>query len=63
LRAQVRRIDILSDQRLVHLVLADGGHPLVSAVPSSAPLETGSTVGLELRQALWFDAGGRRIVG
>jgi multiple sugar transport system ATP-binding protein len=61
LRAQVRRIEILSDQRLVHLALADGEHELVSAAPSAGLLESGSTVGLELRQTLWFDAGGRRV--
>ena len=61
LRAEVRRVEILSDQRLVHLALADGAHPLVSAAPSDAGLAPGMPVGVELRQLLWFDTHGRRI--
>jgi multiple sugar transport system ATP-binding protein len=60
-RAQVRRIEILSDQRLVHLALADGAHELVSAAPSDADLAPGAPVSVELRRVLWFDAAGRRI--
>jgi multiple sugar transport system ATP-binding protein len=62
LRAQVRRIEILSDQRLVHLALADGAHELVSAAPAGGGVEPGSEVRLELARPLWFDGGGRRIV-
>ena len=61
-RAQVRRIEILSDQRLVHLVLADAGHELVSAAPAVGEVAPGSDVQLELGRALWFDDSGRRIV-
>ncbi len=60
-RAQVRRIEILSDQRLVHLALADGAHELVSAAPSDAALVPGAPVSVELRRVLWFDAAGKRI--
>ena len=62
-RAQVRRIEILSDQRLVHLALADAEHELVSAAPSDAALAPGAQVRVELRQVLWFDSTGRRIAG
>ena len=62
LHAQVRRIEFLSDQRLVHLALAGGTHELVSAAPSAAGVEPGSEVRLELGRPLWFDAAGRRIV-
>ena len=62
-RAQVRRIEILSDQRLVHLALADGAHDLVSAAPSEAALLPGALVSVELRRVLWFDTAGQRIAG
>ena len=62
-RAQVRRIEILSDQRLVHLALADGAHELVSVAPSDAALLPGAWVSVELRRVLWFDVAGRRVAG
>ena len=61
-RAQVRRIEILSDQRLVHLALGDGAHELVSAAPANGGVEPGNTVHLEMGRPLWFDDAGRRIV-
>ena len=61
LRAQVRRIEILSDQRLVHLALSDGAHELVSAAPAAGGVEPGSEVRLELGRPLWFDQAGVRI--
>jgi multiple sugar transport system ATP-binding protein len=61
LRAQVRRIEILSDQRLVHLALAGGAHEIVSAAPADTALEAGAAVAVELRRVLWFDAAGQRI--
>ncbi|MEP7295584.1 MAG: ABC transporter ATP-binding protein [Burkholderiales bacterium] len=61
LRAEVRRIEILSDQRLVHLSIAGGAHQLVSAAPSDAGLAPGTPVGVELRHLLWFDTHGQRI--
>ena len=62
-RAQVRRIEILSDQRLVHLALANGAHELVSAAPSEGGLMPGAQVSVELRRVLWFDAQGQRVAG
>ena len=61
LRAEVRRIEILSDQRLVHLALAGGAHDIVSAAPADTALEAGAAVAVELRRVLWFDAAGQRI--
>jgi len=61
LPAQVRRIEILSDQRLVHLALAAGEHDVVSSAFSEAGLEPGAQVRVELRRVLWFDAKGQRI--
>jgi multiple sugar transport system ATP-binding protein len=69
--AQVRRIERLSDQHLVHLSLVPQGQQgpqgaaapleLVSAAPSGDDYEPGETVQLELAQALWFDAAGQRV--
>jgi multiple sugar transport system ATP-binding protein len=61
LRARVRRIEILSDQRLVHLALADGASELVSAAPTAAWIAPGAQVGVELGRPLWFDSNGQRI--
>lgn len=61
LRARVRRIEILSDQRLVHLTLSGVSHDLVSAAPEVGTIEPGSEVGVELERPLWFDAQGQRI--
>ena len=63
LRATVRRIEILSDQRLVHLTLADNGAELISAAPATAAIEPGVAVRVELSRPLWFDASGRRVAG
>jgi multiple sugar transport system ATP-binding protein len=63
LRATVRRVEILSDQRLVHLTLADSAAELVSAAPATGAVEPGSPVRVELSRPLWFDAAGRRIAG
>ena len=61
LQALVRRIEILSDQRLVHLQLDAGAHELVSAAPAAAWVEPGRRVGVECARTLWFDAQGQRI--
>jgi multiple sugar transport system ATP-binding protein len=68
--AQVRRIERLSDQYLVHVGLNGAGrvnpstepeHELVSAAPPGVHFEPGDTVAIELLQPLWFDATGQRI--
>ena len=61
LRAEVRRIEILSDQRLVHLALGAGEHALISAAPADAGLAPGAQVHVELGRVLWFDAHGQRV--
>ena len=61
LRATVQRIEILSDQRLVHLALAGSGAELISAAPARGSVEPGSEVDVELGRPLWFDAAGRRV--
>ncbi len=63
LRAIVKRIEILSDQRLVHLELPDTSTELVSAAPATGTVEPGNEVRVELGRPLWFDASGRRVAG
>ena len=50
----VRRIEMLSDQRLVHLALADGAAELISAAPASGAVEPGSQV----QRGAWTDRSG-----
>jgi multiple sugar transport system ATP-binding protein len=59
--AQVTRVERLSDQHLVHVLLHGSDQALVTAVPSNAVFLTGAQVGIEVTNPLWFDAGGQRI--
>ena len=61
LAARVRRVERLSDQHLVHLLLDAGGQELVSAAPPSERYAPGDAVRVEPMQTLWFDAAGQRI--
>jgi len=61
LRAEVRRVERLSDQHLVHLSLNGGEHQLISAAPSDEHFAPGDQVSVEPARTLWFDAAGRRI--
>jgi multiple sugar transport system ATP-binding protein len=59
--ATVRRIEMLSDQHLVHLVLTDSEAELVVVAPPGARHDPGDNVGVELIRPLWFDELGQRI--
>jgi multiple sugar transport system ATP-binding protein len=61
LRAEVRRVERLSDQHLVHLALNGGEHELISAAPSDEHYAPGDQVSVEPARTLWFDASGRRV--
>lgn len=65
LSAEVRRIEILSDQRLVHMVITSGDgsmHTLVSAGTAiQSGLEPGQQVAVTLSRTLSFDAAGQRL--
>ena len=63
LRATVRRIEILSDQRLVHLALADSAAEADQRCAGARPGRAGSEVVVELRPPARFDAAGRRVAG
>ena len=60
-RAQVTRIERLSDQHLVHVRLENSDQELVTAAPTGASFASGDAVGVELLRPLWFDAAGQRI--
>jgi multiple sugar transport system ATP-binding protein len=60
-RAQVKRIERLSDQYLVHLGLTDSAHDLIASAQPGHLFEPGENVCLELLQSLWFDARGQRV--
>jgi multiple sugar transport system ATP-binding protein len=60
-QVQVKRIERLSDQYLVHLGLAGTEHHLIASVPPGQTLEFGQTLQLEVRQCLWFDPAGQRM--
>jgi len=61
--AKVRRIERLSDQHLVHLVLDDSDQELISAAPTGLSYARGDAVQVELLRPLWFDADGQRVPG
>jgi multiple sugar transport system ATP-binding protein len=59
--ARVQRIELLSDQHLVHVVLDGSAAGLTVAAPQGARHEPGDAVGIELLSPLWFDGQGQRI--
>lgn len=60
-RSQVKRVERLSDQYLVHFGLVDSEHDLIAAVPPRNHYEPGEMVGMEVLQSLWFSADGQRV--
>jgi multiple sugar transport system ATP-binding protein len=62
-QVQVKRIERLSDQYLMHLGLAGTEHDLIASALPGQVFRPGDTLGLELVRSLWFDAAGQRIHG
>lgn len=62
-QAQVKRIERLSDQYLVHLSLAGTEHDLIASALPGDSFEAGEMLRVELAQSLWFDATGQRVRG
>ena len=60
-KCQIKRIERLSDQYLVHLRIEGSAHDLIAAANPGEAFETGDVVGVELIKSLWFDAQGQRI--
>ena len=63
LRAQVQRIERLSDQYLVHLRLHGSGEDLIVAAPPEQLAHTGQELGIQIAHSLWFDSEGLRVRG
>jgi multiple sugar transport system ATP-binding protein len=59
--AHVRRIEMLSDQHLVHLTLDGSAAELVVAAPLGARHAPGAAVGVEFLRPLWFNEAGQRV--
>jgi multiple sugar transport system ATP-binding protein len=58
---QVKRIERLSDQHLVHLGVIGSEHDVIAAVPPGIQFEPGEIVGADLKQIFWFDSHGQRV--
>jgi multiple sugar transport system ATP-binding protein len=62
-QVQVKRIERLSDQYLMHLGLGGTEHDLIASALPGQVFRPGDTLGMELVRSLWFDAAGQRIHG
>ena len=60
-KAQVTRIERLSDQYLVHVRLADCENELIISVPPTQSLSAGQSAHLNIVKTLWFDEHGQRV--
>lgn len=61
--AEVRRIELLGEQYLVHARLAGSEHDLIASALPGHLFEQGEVVRVELLQSFWFDAAGLRVGG
>jgi multiple sugar transport system ATP-binding protein len=61
--AEVRRVELLGEQYLVHARLAGSEHDLIASALPGHLFEQGEVVRLELLQSFWFDAAGLRVRG
>jgi multiple sugar transport system ATP-binding protein len=61
IQCQVKRIERLSDQYLVHLGVAGSEHDVIASVSPGTPFEPGEIVSADMAQILWFDASGQRV--
>lgn len=60
-QCQVKRIERLSDQYLVHLGVVGSTHDVIASMPPSIQFEPGEIVGVDLKQIFWFDIHGQRV--
>ncbi len=60
-QCQVKRIERLSDQYLVHLVVIGSEHDVIAAVPPGTQFEPGEIIGADLQNIFWFDIHGQRV--
>lgn len=60
-QCQVKRIERLSDQYLVHLGISGSKHDVIASMPPDIQFEPGEIVGADLKQVFWFDLYGQRV--
>lgn len=60
-QCQIKRIERLSDQYLVHLGVVGSEHDVIASVPPGIPFEPGEIIGADMKQILWFDIHGQRV--
>jgi multiple sugar transport system ATP-binding protein len=60
-QCQVKRIERLSDQYLVHLGVVGSEHDVIASVSPGIHFEPGDVVGASMSQILWFDVMGQRV--
>jgi multiple sugar transport system ATP-binding protein len=60
-QCQVKRIERLSDQYLVHLGVVGSEHDVIASASPGLSFEPGEFIGAELSQILLFDAAGQRV--
>lgn len=60
-QCQVKRIERLSDQYLVHLGVVGSEHDVIASVPQGIQFEPGEIIGAFMNQILWFDINGQRV--
>ena len=61
MQCQVKRIERLSDQYLVHLGIAGSEHDVIASVAPGFQFEPGELIGADMKQILWFDINGQRV--
>lgn len=60
-QCQVKRIEHLSDQHLLHMGLVGSSHDLIATLRPECSFDPGEVIGIDLMQSLWFDAAGQRV--
>ena len=60
-QCQIKRIERLSDQYLVHLNVIEGKHEVIASMPPGIQFEPGEIVGADLKKIFWFDMHGQRV--
>lgn len=60
-QCQIKRIERLSDQYLVHLNVIEGKHEVIALMPPGIQFEPGEIVGADLKKIFWFDMHGQRV--
>jgi multiple sugar transport system ATP-binding protein len=60
-QCQVKRVERLSDQYLVHLGMTGSPHDLIATVEPGSSFAPGDVIGIEFPHSLWFDVAGQRV--